>query len=170
MGSSILEKMGLGSLDLGLIAIILTVLVFILMVMCIVLTVELCKLKKRYERFSGGRDAKSLEKEIGGLFIENAALRDLSEKNKKDIRSINKRMETAFQKIGLVKYDAFAQMGGKMSFSLALLDEKDNGFIINSIHGGDGCYSYIKNIKAGKCDLTLGEEEEKALKTAMHEE
>ena len=43
-------------------------------------------------------------------------------------------MESAYQKMGLVKYDAFNQMGGQLSFSLALLDENNNGFIINSVH------------------------------------
>ena len=76
-------------------------------------------------------------------------------------------METTFQKVGLVKYDAFPQMGGKLSFSLAMLDEKNNGYIINSVHGSDGCYTYSKEIRAGKCDLVLGTEEQKALGIAM---
>ena len=80
---------------------------------------------------------------------------------------LKKRMETTFQRVGLVKYDAFPQMGGKLSFSLAMLDEKYNGYIINSVHGSDGCYTYSKEIKAGRCDLELGEEEKKALGMAM---
>ena len=69
--------------------------------------------------------------------------------------------------MGLVKYDAFQQMGGQLSFSLALLDENDNGFIINSVHSAEGCYSYTKEIKNGVCSLTLGDEEKKALDIAM---
>ena len=61
----------------------------------------------------------------------------------------------------------FPQMGGKLSFSLAMLDEKNNGYIINSVHGSDGCYTYSKEIRAGKCDLVLGTEEQKALGIAM---
>ena len=76
-------------------------------------------------------------------------------------------MEGTFQKLGLVKYDAFQQMGGKLSFSLALLDENDNGFIINSVHSTEGCYSYTKEINAGVCSLTLGKEEEQALAIAI---
>jgi hypothetical protein len=71
--------------------------------------------------------------------------------------------------MGVIKYDAFNQMGGQLSFSLALLDENNNGFIINSVHSTEGCYSYTKEIKAGECDISLGDEEKKALEMAMGE-
>ena len=71
--------------------------------------------------------------------------------------------------MGLVKYDAFNQMGGQLSFSLALLDENNNGFIINSVHSTEGCYSYTKEIKNGSCSISLGKDEEEALSIAMGE-
>ena len=66
-----------------------------------------------------------------------------------------------------MKYDAFKQMGGKLSFSLALLNEINSGFIINSVHSSEGCYIYIKEIVAGLCDLDLSNEEKEALSQAM---
>lgn len=167
MESSVLKNLGMGGIDIGIVLLIFAGLLFVLVVTCLVLCIELSKLKKRYLRFTQGRDAKSLEKEIGDLFIENGKLREITEKNKRDVKVLFRKMETTFQKVGLVKYDAFAQMGGKLSFSLAMLDEKNNGFIINSVHGSDGCYTYTKEIKAGKCDLTLGTEEQNALEIAM---
>ena len=56
-----------------------------------------------------------------------------------------------------------------MSFCLALLDKKNNGFIINSVHSSDGCYTYTKEIRGGKCNIALGEEEEQALNVAIQE-
>lgn len=167
MNSKILSDLGMGSWDIGIVLLALAGVLFVLLIICIVLIIELSKLKKRYNRFSQGRDGKSLEKEIGSLFNENATIRQLAETNRKDIRVLYKRMENTFQKVGLIKYDAFAQMGGKLSFSLVLLDEKDNGFVINSVHGTDGCYTYSKEIKAGMCNLPLGDEEQKALNMAM---
>ena len=76
-------------------------------------------------------------------------------------------MESTFQKIGIVKYDAFRQMGGNLSFCLALLDENNNGFIMNSVHSTDGCYTYTKEIANGQCEIDLGTEEKKALSMAM---
>ncbi len=169
MESNFLNKLGMSGWDMGLVLFILAIMIFILLVGCIVLIIELCKLKKRYNRFSAGRDAKSMEKEIGSLFVENVALREMTDKNRKDIRHISRKLESSYQKIGLIKYDAFPQMGGKLSFSLCMLNEKDDGFILNSVHGSDGCYTYLKEIVSGTCNLTLGVEEEKALKTAMHE-
>lgn len=81
-----------------------------------------------------------------------------------------KNMESAYQKMGLVKYDAFSQMGGQLSFCLALLDENNNGFIINSVHSTEGCYSYTKEIKNGQSDISLGKEEAEAMAIAMGEE
>ena len=97
-------------------------------------------------------------------------LRSVADRQKKEIRDLYKRLETTFQKIGLVKYDAFQQMGGKLSFSLALLDENNNGVILNSVHSTEGCYSYTKEINAGVSSLTLGKEEEEALRIAMKAE
>ena len=76
-------------------------------------------------------------------------------------------LQCSFQKIGLVKYDAFKEMGGKLSFSLCLLDNNDNGFLITSMHSTrEGCYTYAKEIIKGESYVVLAEEERKALEQA----
>ena len=62
------------------------------------------------------------------------------------ITRLEKSMGRSYQKRGIVKYDAFKEMGGKLSFACALLNDRNDGFIINSIHSKDGCYNYIKEI------------------------
>lgn len=167
MNSNFLSQIGLGFIDLGLVVLISLVLIIVLLVWSIVSTSKLCKLRKRFDKFSGGKDARSLEKEIGKMFEDNNYIKEQTDKNRRDIKDIYRTLESTFQKVGLIKYDAYSQMGGKLSFALALLDENDNGFIINSIHGTDGCYVYTKEITAGICNISLGTEEEEALKTAM---
>ncbi len=172
MNSSLLNRIGLGSFDPGylfVIAIVLAVLLFIVMILLIVQISKVSKLKKRLDKFIVGKDGLSLEQEIIGLCEDNKFLKNSTEKNKKDIRNLYKRLETVYQKMGLVKYDAFNQMGGQLSFSLALLDENNNGFIINSVHSTEGCYSYTKEIKNGTCAISLGTEEAEALAMAMGE-
>ena len=71
---------------------------------------------------------------------------------------------------GIVKYDAYQQMGGDLSFSMALLDEENNGFIMNSVHSTEGCYTYTKEVRDGRCDLELGNEEKIALEKAVNQE
>lgn len=167
MNYNLLEDMGLGGMDLTYLFIGLIVVILISLVLVIVLLVKFNKLSRRYQKFMSGKNAKSLERDIMGLYEDNKLIKASMDKNRKDIENLYRKFESAFQKIGVVKYDAFNQMGGQLSFSLALLDENDNGFILNSVHSAEGCYSYTKEIKAGLCDIALGDEEKKALDMAM---
>lgn len=169
MNSNILQSIGLGNLDIAYLFLILLVFIVVLFVIIILQMKKLNQLQKRINKFMTGKDAKSLEKDIVGLYEDNKFLKINVDKNKKDIRTLYKNMEHAFQKIGLIKYDAFQQMGGKLSFSLALLDENNNGFILNSVHSTEGCYTYTKEIKNGECTISLGEEEQQALDMAIGE-
>lgn len=169
MNSNILQSIGLGNLDIAYLFLILLVFIVVLFVIIILQIKKLNRLQKRLSKFMTGKDAKSLEKDIVGLYEDNKFLKINVDKNKKDIRTLYKNMEHAFQKIGLIKYDAFQQMGGKLSFSLALLDENNNGFILNSVHSTEGCYTYTKEIKNGECAISLGEEEQQALDMAIGE-
>lgn len=168
--STFLNQIGLGGFDLGYLLIGMAVAILLLLIFLILLIVQIrktSKLKKRLDKFLTGKDGTSLEQDIAGLYEDNKFLKANTEKNKKDIRTLYKNMESAYQKMGLVKYDAFNQMGGQLSFSLALLDENNNGFIINSVHSSEGCYSYTKEIKLGQCAIDLGSEEAEALSIAM---
>lgn len=167
MNYNLLDDIGLGNMDLTYLFIGAFMAILILLIVVIVLCVNLGRLSKKYKKFMGGKNAKSLEKDIMGLYEDNRLIKASLEKNRKDIENLYRKQEGAFQKIGIIKYDAFNQMGGQLSFSLALLDENDNGFIINSVHSAEGCYSYTKEIKNGLCDISLGEEEKKALDMAM---
>ncbi len=172
MNSLFLDRIGLGSFDMGYLLIVAAVLAVIMLAVIILLIVQIKKvsgLKKRLDKFLVGKDGMSLEQDIIGLCEDNKFLKNSTDRNKKDIRNLYKQMETAYQKMGLVKYDAFNQMGGQLSFSLALLDENNNGFIINSVHSTEGCYSYTKEIKNGVSAITLGTEEAEALAIAMGE-
>ena len=90
--------------------------------------------------------------------------------NRLDIREINRRMEKSYQKLGIVKYDAFNEMGGKLSFAVAMLDNRDNGWIINAMHSREGCYTYVKEIVKGESYVELSEEEAEALDKAIFQE
>lgn len=167
MNSEFLTMIGLGGVDIGYILLGIVAVLLILLVILIVLTVKYSKIKKRYDKFMQGKNASSLEDDMHGVFEDMKLLKNNVDRNKKDIRILYKNMERTFQKLGIVKYDAFNQMGGQLSFSLALLDENNDGFIINSVHSSEGCYSYTKEIKNGTSSISLGEEEQQALNIAM---
>ena len=167
MTFDLLNQLGLSGLDYSYLFIGLAGISFVLLVLVIVQMIQIGSLKKKYKKFMGGKDVKSLEDKLKTIVEDNKYIIELSTENKKNIKEINKEMEFSFNKVGIVKYDAFNQMGGKLSFSLALLNEKDNGFIMNSVHSSEGCYTYIKEIKAGICNIDLGNEEKQALSEAM---
>lgn len=170
MSYDLLKMIGLGNLDITYIFIGFIIFLLFILILLIVQMVKLSKMTKKYEKFMLGKNAKNLEKDIFGLYEDNKFIKVSIEKNEKDIRTLYRNFEKALQKIGVVKYDAFGQMGGKLSFSLALLDENDNGFILNSVHSTEGCYTYTKEIKHGECNIELGDEEKKALNIAIGEE
>lgn len=167
MNSDFLTMIGLGGIDIGYILAGIAAVLLILLIMLIVLIVKYSKLKKRYDKFMQGKNASSLEEDIHGVFEDMKLLKNSADKNKKDIRILYKNMERSFQRLGIVKYDAFNQMGGQLSFSLALLDENNDGFILNSVHSSEGCYTYTKEIRDGASQISLGAEEEQALNAAM---
>ena len=167
MNSPLLNSIGLGSLDIAYVLIALIVCIIILLVLLIVEFNKINLLTKRYNEFMAGANGRSLEKKLGELLDNQAMINSLLEKNNKEIRELFKRNKNNFQKIGLVKYDAFNAMGGNMSFALALLDENNNGFVINSVHSTTGCFVYNKRIIGGQCKASLGPEEQRAINKAM---
>ena len=166
MSSDLLVK--LSNIDLGLVIIVLSIIVFVLFISVIVIIAQNTKSRKNFRKFMQGKNAKNLEEKIGELFEDNKLLKESVEENRKELRRVKRNQEFAFQKVGLIKYDAFKQMGGMLSFSLALLNDQNDGFLINSVHSSDGCYSYTKEIKSGESDISLGEEEKKALEKALN--
>lgn len=125
------------------------------------------KLRKKYESFMVGSDAKSLEDTLVKRIQQIEELIVSEKENRENIQNIFETLKLTFQKVGMVKYDAFDEMGGKLSFSLALLDQKNDGFIINAMHSREGCYTYIKEIVDGNSIIVLAEEEKNALDIAM---
>lgn len=167
MGNGILSDIGINS---ELLLIILFILWLVSFIVLIVLLVKYNAIKASYNMFMKGSDGESMEEQITSLFNDIAMLKLSSEKNRNDIRKIIENLKDTYQRVGIVKYDAFKEMGGKLSFSIALLNDNKTGFILNSVHSSDGCYVYTKEIINGECAISLGEEEKKALMLALQDD
>ena len=167
MESKILEALGI---DPGILIISLFVLVVILFVFVISVNMKYTRLKSSYNSFMRGKDGRTLEDSIYERFEELDHLTEATLKNRQAIRKINEEMMSNFQKVGILKYDAFHEMGGKLSFALTLLDGNDSGYIINSMHSREGCYNYIKEIVKGESYIELSEEEAESLERAIYQE
>ena len=99
--------------------------------------------------------------------IPNSKVIRENDKKTKQIADIFENLKTTVQKCGIVKYDAFHEMGGKLSFALVMLDQNNTGHVINAMHSREGCYIYIKEIIKGESYIPLGDEEKKALDKAL---
>ena len=153
----------------GIFALIL-ILFLILLIMQIRLMGKFKKLYRTYDRFMRGKDMESMEETVLAQFERLEALEKSTEEKDRQIESIFENLQHVYQKTGLVKYDAFREMSGKLSYAVALLDKEDNGILVNSMYSREGCYSYVKTISGGKCSIEMSEEEQKALKIAVNKE
>ena len=114
------------------------------------------------------KDGQSLEKLFKRKFDMIEKLASNSEINREDIQKLEKLYNSSLHKYGIVKYDAFEDMGGKLSFVLALLDKENTGFLLNAIHSRENCFLYIKEIVNRESYIMLSEEEVEALKRAVN--
>ncbi len=142
----------------------------ILLVMQIVSMVKLGKMKKQYKQFMSGSDGATMEEVITKRFSEIDELKENDKQQSEGIKYLQEKFKFTYQKMGMVKYDAYREMGGQLSFALTMLDQDNNGFLLNSVHNRDGNYCYVKEIANGIADVNLSEEEEKSLFMAVHKE
>ena len=143
--------------------------VFISIILACVMLSKLGKLKKKYNSFMEGADGKTLEDSILNRFSEIDTLKSETKAMSSDIKKISETLLSAYQKCGIVKYDAFKEMGGKLSFSLCMLDDHNDGIILTSMHSSrEGCYTYVKEIIKGQSFVLLSEEEKQALTEAKN--
>lgn len=168
MNFQLLEKIGLQNFDLSYILIAMLIMIAAGWIIAIIALSKYSKLSKKYKRFMGGNDAKALESYITELIDLNQENVEKIAENSAKIENLYKKQRYNFQKIGINKYDAFQEMGGNLSFALALLDENDNGFIINSVHNIQSSYCYAKEVKNGTCSINLSKDEEVALNKALN--
>lgn len=163
--SKLFESLGI---DMGIVVLLLMILVIVMMAMTASMSVQLNRLKRKYKIFMKGKDAQSLERAFAVKFKEIDKLVKINEGYQFDIEMIKKEHNKILTKYGIVKYDAFDDVGGKLSFALAMLDQNNTGFILDAIHSRDNCFLYIKEIVKGESYIMLSNEEIKALKQAVN--
>lgn len=83
-----------------------------------------------------------------------------------DLASTRADLSMALRHVSVVRYDAFGDLGGRFSFSAALLDDSGDGLILTSIHGRSETRTYLKGISNGKPEIELSPEERKAMELA----
>lgn len=151
----------------ALLAVVATALAAVLAVVVTVMGLRLRKLARTY-RAAIGPDAP--DDLVEAVASQQAALGRLAD----DLQTVHGNTETlrdlqraAISRIGLVRYDAFPDMGGMLSFSAALMDERGDGVVISAINGRQETRAYGKPLVSGTSEHNLSDEEEAAVKAAM---
>lgn len=145
----------------------LTVFIVTISVYVVVLSVFVFRMIVHYNRLTRGVTEGTLRDVMTHLLSkQDTAAKDIDEM-KKTLAWALKDGTLHLQKLGIVRFNPFSDTGGSQSFTLALLDGKDNGIVMTSLYARSGNRWYIKYIQAGKCqEMELSKEEQLAIKKA----
>lgn len=155
-------------LILSVIGTILAVLLVFLILQFFWLRAKVNRLYRKYKYFMMGEDGGSIEMKLS---TEVRELRDMVESSQGMLHQqelLATMQLKSFQKIGLVRYDAFDETGDKLSFSLTLLDGKNNGVVLSSLAGHDASRIYAKAVTGGECREALSAEEAESIGIALN--
>jgi len=130
---------------------------------------NLSNIKKRSRTFFENKEAKDLEEIMFNQIKNTNEAKACMEKMFTENNEIRKKLDMCIQKVAVVRFNPFAEVGGNQSFAIALLDKHLNGVIILSLYARDGVRVYSKSIKEGKSEYRLSKEEEEAIKAASAE-
>ena len=163
--STIFDSIGI---DPGIVIIVLLIVVLVLIGTTISSNMRLTRLERKYKMFMKGSDAQSLEKTFVRKFAQIDHLYETKEEHEQAIRTLAKHFKLLYSKYGVENYDAFDDVGGKLSYALALLDRENTGVILNAVHSRDNCFLYLKEIVKGESYVMLSQEEVEALRKAVN--
>lgn len=124
------------------------------------------KLQKKYDYFMGNSEGKQLEEVMINYLKKVEDTLEGQEILNQKYAELEYQLGYCIQKVGVIRYNPFEEMGGNFCFAIALLDEFDNGVVMNGILSREGSYTYAKPIEKGQSSYTLSAEEVQALDKA----
>ena len=147
---------------------IIAILNILLIIMFLINSLKVRKIRKEYKEFikklGKGNDIEEMLKSYISKVEETSIKnKEIEEKNKQ----LNIELKKCIKKMGIVRYTAFKDTGSDLSFALCLLDDKDNGVVLNGIYSREISNIYAKPIVEGKSTYTLSDEEKKAIDMAI---
>lgn len=147
------------------ILLVLLVVLFIAFIAVLAKTVSLDKKYKKFMKKIG--ESENLEEDLENFMYKVERVEKQNAEILGTINGLDKDIEGCIQKVGIVRYSAFQDTGSDLSFTLALLDEKNNGVVLNGIYSREMSNIYAKPIKAGKSKYTISEQEQEAIDKAI---
>ena len=149
------------------IIIVIIALVLIMLIWNIVLSIKIGTLTGKYKKFMRGSSGKNFENMLLDHVSDiEAAIERVNIMNE-DLVNLKNQMDKGIQKCNIIRYNAFSDTGSDLSYSVAMLDNFNDGFIITGIYGRNESYSYAKPVSKGISKYPLSVEEELVLNRSM---
>ena len=145
------------------------VLMIIMYLLVINLYYNLNYMKKRYKKMMTGVDGANIERMMIGCIDSIKAINNENEKLWAETKEIKDLLQRAVTRMAIVRFRAFEDMGGDLSYAVAMLDSNNNGVIMSSIFAREDSRSYAKPIVNGQSTYALTKEEEEALQQALQQ-
>lgn len=146
----------------------LTVVVIILLILLIWVIKSLNSVQRRYRKLMRGVNNKNLEELINGYLDKIDIVVENSNQVKEENDLVKKTLSTCVQKVSVMRYKAFEDVGSDLSFSIAFLDQNNDGVILTGIYGRNESTTYAKPIDKGMSRYELSSEEEQVLEDAKN--
>ena len=148
---------------------IITTVILILLIIGLLLTIiKFSSINKKYKEFMKKLgDGKDIQEDLENYMYRVERVEKQNAEIRGIIEDINTNMSSCIQKIGMVRYNAFKDTGSDLSFALALLDENNNGVVLNGIYSREMSNIYAKPVENGKSKYTVSQEEEQAIQKAV---
>lgn len=149
---------------------VLSIIIILLFIVVIVLIKDINKLEAKYRRLMKGTNNKNLEEMLIERLDSIEENKKISENALEECKNLEDKMQECLQKVAIVRYKAFENVGSDLSFSIALLDNKNDGIILTGIYGRQDSTTYAKPVDKGISRYDLSEEELYVLNEAMKKE
>lgn len=130
---------------------------------------KLNKIKREYSEFMKKLGSgKNIDEDLKAYIGRVEKVENLNKEIIQYCERLDKTVDACIQKVGMVRYNAFKDVGSNLSFTLALLDNNNNGVVLNGIYSRDNSNIYAKPLKDGKSEYVLSEEEKEAIEKAIN--
>lgn len=152
------------------IIIAMSIIIFLLFILVIVLFNSLGRLEKKYRKIMRGTSSKNLQELIEGYLDKIDLANENSNKALEECLRIENSIKGCIQKVSMIRFKAFDDVGSDLSFSIALLDKNNDGIILTGIYGRQESTTYAKPIDKGISRYDLSEEEITVLNQAINKD
>lgn len=130
---------------------------------------KLRKMKRKYEAMMSGSGVEDLETLLLNLKIQTDSLEEEQQDQRSKIQHIGQVLKSIKTKTGIVRYNAFGERGNDLSFSIAMVSEKGDGFVLTGLYNRENSFVYAKPLVDGDSKHTLSPEEKEAIRLALQD-